>query len=126
MFLNKRGARNDREQNVLLVTGGSRGIGAAICLLGAKAGYRVAVNYASNEAAAESGRRGDRGGGGEAVAVQGDVGSEADVARDVRRRWTSAYGRLDALVNNAGIVDDARRASTRSRWRGSSACCAST
>jgi len=89
---------------VLLVTGGGRGIGAAICRLAAKAGYRVAVNYVSNEAAAAALVREIEAEGGEAFAVKGDVGSEADVlamfaAVDAR------FGRLDALVNNAGVVD---------------------
>ncbi|PDQ19139.1 NAD(P)-dependent oxidoreductase [Mesorhizobium sanjuanii] len=91
-------------QKVLLVTGGSRGIGAAICRLAAAAGYRVAVNYASNENAARSLVAEIETGGGEALAVKGDVGVEADVMgmfEVVDRAW----GRLDAFVNNAGIVD---------------------
>ncbi len=89
---------------VVLVTGGGRGIGAATCRLAARSGWRVAVNYASNAAAA--GRLVDEieGAGGEAVAIRADVGREADVealfaAVDAR------FGRLDALVNNAGVVD---------------------
>jgi len=101
---------------VLLVTGGGRGIGAAICRLAAKAGYRVAVNYASNETAAASLVREIAAEGGEAFAVKGDVGSEADVlalfaAVDAR------YGRLDALVNNAGIVDARARVDEMSAAR---------
>jgi NAD(P)-dependent dehydrogenase (short-subunit alcohol dehydrogenase family) len=88
----------------LLVTGGSRGIGAAICRLAAERGYRVAVNYASNADAAEKLVAEITAKGGEAFAVKGDVGSEKDVlamfaAVDAR------FGSLDALVNNAGIVD---------------------
>ncbi len=64
---------------VLLVTGGSRGIGASVCRLGAAAGYKVAVNYTSNIEAAEKVVADIRAAGGDAVAVQGDVGSEADV-----------------------------------------------
>jgi len=101
---------------VLLVTGGGRGIGAAICRLAAKAGYRVAVNYASNETAAAALVREIAAEGGEAFAVKGDVGSEADVlalfaAVDAR------YGRLDALVNNAGIVDARARVDEMSAAR---------
>lgn len=89
---------------VLLVTGGSRGIGAAICRLAAKAGYRVAVNYASNVNAADALVAEIKAAGGEAFAVKGDVGNEADVL-GLFQAVDAAYGRLDAFVNNAGIVD---------------------
>ncbi|KAA3451323.1 oxidoreductase [Mesorhizobium sp. SARCC-RB16n] len=91
-------------QKVLLVTGGSRGIGAAICRLGAKASYRVAVNYASNKAAADALVAEIKAGGGEAVAVRGDVGKETDIVA-MFGAVDRAFGRLDAFVNNAGIVD---------------------
>lgn len=89
---------------VLLVTGGSRGIGAAICRLAAKARYRVAVNYASNVNAADALVAEIKAAGGEAFAVKGDVGNEADVL-GMFAAVDAAYGRLDAFVNNAGIVD---------------------
>ena len=89
---------------MLLVTGGSRGIGAAICRLGSKAGYRVAVNYASNQDAADALVAEIQAAGGEAVAVKGDVGVEADIVA-MFGAVDRAYGRLDAFVNNAGIVD---------------------
>lgn len=88
----------------LLVTGGSRGIGAAVCRLAGARGYRVAVNYVSDEQAAESVVADIEAAGGEAFAVAGDVGREADILAifgEVDRR----FGRLDALVNNAGVVD---------------------
>jgi NAD(P)-dependent dehydrogenase (short-subunit alcohol dehydrogenase family) len=92
----------------LLVTGGSRGIGAAVALMAARRGYRVAVNYATNEDAARKVVAAIEAGGGEALAVRGDVGSEADILamfEAVDRR----FGRLDALVNNAGVVDHKAR-----------------
>lgn len=103
-------------QRVLLVTGGSRGIGAAVCRLGAKAGYRVAINYASNQAAADALVGDIKAGGGDAFAVKGDVGSEADILAifaAVDRTW----GRLDAFVNNAGIVDAKARVDEMSAAR---------
>lgn len=93
---------------VVLVTGGSRGIGAAVCMAAAAAGYRVAVNYASNEEAAQGIVSRIVGGGGRAVAVQGDVADEQQVVamfHEVNR----ALGPLTGLVNNAGVVDRAAR-----------------
>ncbi|MEO5326480.1 SDR family oxidoreductase [Mesorhizobium sp. CC13] len=89
---------------VLLVTGGSRGIGAAICRLAVAAGYRVALNYAANEAAAKALVAELEAAGGEAIAIKGDVGSEADVL-SMFGEVDRTFGRLDAFVNNAGVVD---------------------
>ena len=88
----------------ILVTGGGRGIGAAVCRLAAEAGYRVAVNYASNETAAAALVRAIEAKGGEAFAIKADVGSEADVMA-MFAAVDGRFGRLDALVNNAGVVD---------------------
>lgn len=87
----------------LLVTGGSRGIGAAVARIAAGRGWRVAVNYAENAAAAEALVREIRDASGEAIAIRADVGVEADVVR-MFEAVDRAYGPLDALVNNAGVV----------------------
>lgn len=93
---------------VLLVTGGSRGIGAATALLAARKGYAVAVNYTRNEAAAQEVAQSIRAGGGKAVAVHGDVGAEAQVLA-MFEQVDRELGRLTALVNNAGVVDVTQR-----------------
>jgi NAD(P)-dependent dehydrogenase (short-subunit alcohol dehydrogenase family) len=95
-------------KEVLLITGGSRGIGAATALLAARKGYAVAVNYAQNETAAEEVARAIRAGGGEAITVQADVADEAQVLA-MFAQVDSRLGRLTALVNNAGVVDTAQR-----------------
>lgn len=92
------------DQQVLLITGGGRGIGAATALLAARRGYAVAVNYASNSLAADEVVRRIRADGGNAIAVQADVGDEAQVLA-MFRKLDARFGRLDALVNNAGVVD---------------------
>ncbi len=88
----------------LLVTGGSRGIGAAICRLAASAGYRVAVNYVANPDAAETVVRNIEQAGGEAFAVKADMAEESEILA-MFEAVDQRFGRLDALVNNAGIVD---------------------
>lgn len=88
----------------VIVTGGSRGIGAATCVLAADSGFRVAVNYTANKAAADDVVRRIESAGGEAFAIQGDVASEPEIVamfEAVEKR----FGGLDALVNNAGVVD---------------------
>jgi NAD(P)-dependent dehydrogenase (short-subunit alcohol dehydrogenase family) len=91
-------------EQVLLVTGGGRGIGAATALLAARRGYAVAVNYAHNSLAADDVVRTIRAGGGTAIAVQADVGDEAQVLA-MFEKIDAKLGRLTALVNNAGVVD---------------------
>ncbi|MGN6486264.1 MAG: SDR family oxidoreductase [Devosia sp.] len=88
---------------VLVVTGGSRGIGAAVCRLGAARGYGVVVNYAGNVEAAEAVCHDVHAMGGEAVAVRGDVGVPEDVEHIFRA--ADRLGPVKALCNNAGIVD---------------------
>lgn len=86
----------------LIVTGGSRGIGAAVAILGARRGYAVAVNYAANADAADATVRAIREAGGTAAAVQGDVADEADV--HALFEAAQRLGPVSALVNSAGIV----------------------
>jgi 3-oxoacyl-[acyl-carrier protein] reductase len=90
---------------VALVTGGSRGIGRAICIELAKSGHRVAINYQANEEAARATAAQLAN---ESFPCQGDVGDSADRERlvdAVLARW----GRIDVLVNNAGITSLGRR-----------------
>lgn len=103
---------------VLLVTGASRGIGAATALLAARAGFAVAVNYASNARAAEEVADAIRAAGGRALPVRADVAREEEVLAMFERIDTE-LGRLTALVNNAGVVDVTARIDEMSvaRWR---------
>jgi NAD(P)-dependent dehydrogenase (short-subunit alcohol dehydrogenase family) len=88
--------------SVLLVTGGSRGIGAAVCRLAAARGYTVVINYATGEAAADEVRAGIEATGGKAVTVVGDVSDETAV----RKLFQQArdLGPLAGVVANAGIT----------------------
>ena len=88
----------------VLITGGSRGIGAATALMAASQGYAVAVNFASNSLAADEVVRQIRAGGGQAITVQADVASEREVTA-MFEKIDARFGRLTALVNNAGVVD---------------------
>ncbi|MGA2960034.1 MAG: SDR family oxidoreductase [Candidatus Korobacteraceae bacterium] len=95
-------------QGTLIVTGGSRGIGAAVAKLGAARGYSVAVNYQSNQAAALAVVREIEVAGGRAIAIGGDVAKEQDVLR-LFTTATRDLGPITALVNNAGITGKAGR-----------------
>ena len=93
---------------VVLITGGSRGIGAATALQAARAGYAVAVNYSTNALAAETVVRQIRDSGGSAITVQADVADESQVLA-MFEQVDAQLGRLTALVNNAGVVDQQSR-----------------
>lgn len=95
-------------QSTLLVTGGSRGIGASTALLAASRGWQVALSYKENVKAADEVVQNILASGGSAIAIQADVSIEADV----RRLFESVdrhFGTLTALVNNAGMLEQQRR-----------------
>ena len=89
---------------VVLITGGSRGIGAATARLAASRGYDVCVNFRRNREAADAVVKDVEAAGAQAVAVAADVSVEDDVVR-LFEVCDAAFGRLDALVNNAGILE---------------------
>ncbi|MFV3304349.1 SDR family oxidoreductase [Pseudomonas sp. NY15181] len=89
---------------VMLITGASRGIGAATALLAAERGYRVAINYRRERETAEALVARITAAGGTARAFAADVSNEEDVLR-LFREVDDAFGRLDVLVNNAGILE---------------------
>ncbi len=105
-------------RKVVLVTGGSRGIGAATCILAAQKGWDVAVNYTSNAQAAEEVVQQIKAAGGRAMAVQADVANEEQVLAMFQKVRTD-LGPLQGLVNNAGVVDVSARLDQMSmaRWR---------
>ena len=93
---------------VVLITGGSRGIGAATAVLAAARGYAVCVNYRSNAGAADAVVAAIAQAGGSAIAVQGDVALESDVVR-LFETCDARLGPLTALVNNAAILETQTR-----------------
>ncbi len=105
-------------RKVLLVTGGSRGIGAATSLLAAEKGWTVAVNYTANPKAADDVVAQIKQKGGEAMSVQADVANEEQVLA-MFEKIRSTLGPLNGLVNNAGVVDVSARLDQMSmaRWR---------
>ena len=92
----------------MIITGASRGIGAATAKLAAENGFAVVVNYHRNIAAAEKVVTEIQASGGEALAIQGDISQEEDILR-LFEETDRHYGRLDLLVNNAGILEHQMR-----------------
>ena len=88
---------------VMLITGGSRGIGAAVARAAAKDGYRVAINYASRREPAEKLVAEIEAAGGKAIALKGDVSKNADVVA-MFDEAEKVLGPVTAVVNNAGIT----------------------
>jgi NAD(P)-dependent dehydrogenase (short-subunit alcohol dehydrogenase family) len=103
---------------VMLVTGASRGIGAATARLAAARGFAVAVNYKASRKTAEALVSEIAGAGGRAIAVRGDVAVEADVKR-LFETVDGELGTLGVLINNAGILEAAMRLDemTVERWQ---------
>jgi len=94
----------DLRGKVVLVTGASTGIGAAVAEGFGHCGAKVVVHYNRSQAAAEAVAEAVRRAGGEAIVIQGDVTRKADLARLIDQTVAS-FGRLDVLVNNAGVVN---------------------
>jgi NAD(P)-dependent dehydrogenase (short-subunit alcohol dehydrogenase family) len=105
-------------RKVLLVTGGSRGIGAATSILAAQKGWSVAVNYTANAQAADAVVAQIKKAGGEAMSVQADVANEGQVLA-MFEKVRATLGPLQGLVNNAGVVDVSAKLDQMSmdRWR---------
>jgi NAD(P)-dependent dehydrogenase (short-subunit alcohol dehydrogenase family) len=100
---------------VMIVTGGSRGIGAATARLAARDGFDVCVNYLSAADAAEAVAADVRAAGHRAIAVQGDMGRDADVVR-LFETCERELGTPSALVNNAGGITGSRRRVDEMTW----------
>jgi NAD(P)-dependent dehydrogenase (short-subunit alcohol dehydrogenase family) len=92
-------------KKILLITGASRGIGAATALLAAREGYAVGINYRESRSAAEKIAETIRQHGGKSVAIQADVSKEKEV-KSMFEQLDNELGPLTALVNNAGIVGE--------------------
>jgi len=95
-------------KKVILITGGSQGIGASTAILAARKGYRVCINYHRNDASANEVVNKIRAEGAEAIAIKADVSKEDEVVRLFETIDTNV-GKVAALVNNAGIIESQKR-----------------
>ncbi|MDQ0791147.1 SDR family oxidoreductase [Streptomyces sp. B3I8] len=107
---------NDFENDIVIVTGASTGIGAATARLLGSSGARVVVNYNRSKDQAEGVVKDVKEAGGDAIAVQADMGSEADVLR-LFETTDEAFGPVTALVNNAGVNGPRHRAADEYEWQ---------
>lgn len=98
-------SEQQKSRPAALVTGGGRGIGRAICLALAKAGFDVCINYASSAAAAEQTAEDCKALGVQAVTMQADV-TDPIQCQNLVEAAANTFGRLDVLVNNAGVTAD--------------------
>jgi NAD(P)-dependent dehydrogenase (short-subunit alcohol dehydrogenase family) len=105
-------------KKIALITGASRGIGAASALAAAKLGYDIAINYASNQQAAQEVADQVRALGRKVVVLQADIGNETDVIK-LFKHVDEQLGVITALVNNAGILENHSRVDAMSleRWQ---------
>jgi NAD(P)-dependent dehydrogenase (short-subunit alcohol dehydrogenase family) len=106
----------DSMDKVIVITGGSRGIGAATALLAAEQGYRICINYQADEEAAHNVLEQVRALGAQAIAVRADVSIEDEVI-GLFQRVDNELGRVTALVNNAGTVGHKSRVDEMSEFR---------
>ena len=101
---------------VILITGASRGIGAATALLAARQGYRICINYHADDASAQQTLEKVRALGAEAIAVRADASVEDEVVQ-LFQRIDQELGPLTALVNNAGTIAQQSRVEDMSEFR---------
>ena len=92
----------------MIITGASRGIGAATAVLAAKYGFAVAINYHKNQTAAEKVVKAITETGGRAIAIQADISNEKDILR-LFSETDKRLGNLHSLINNAGILEQQMR-----------------
>lgn len=102
--------------NVIIITGAGRGIGAATALAAARAGYRICINYLADDDAAHRVLQQVRELGAEAITVRADVSVEDEVIQ-LFHRVDSELGRVTALVNNAGTIGHQSRVDEMSEFR---------